>query len=76
MDYKWVDKKGYVPAEANIQTGNIDGVDLQYYEETYDGETTVTIFGLSDNSYSGKAIIVTIFGYSEKSNNTGRNQRT
>ena len=57
MDYKWVDKKGYIPVEANIQTSNIDGVDLQYYEETYDGETTVTIYGLSDNSYSGKVII-------------------
>ena len=57
MDYKWVDKKGYVSAEANIQTGNIDGVDLQYYEETYDGETTVTIYGLSDDSYSGKVTI-------------------
>ena len=55
--YKWVDGKGYIPAEANIQTGNIDGVDLQYYEETYDGETTVTIYGLFKNSYSGKVTI-------------------
>ena len=55
--YKWIDGKGYIPAEANIQIGNINGVDLQYYEETYDGETTVTIFGLSDNSYSGKVTI-------------------
>ena len=57
LDYKWVDKKGYIPVEVNIQTGNIDGVDLQYYEETYDGNTTVTIYGLSNNSYSGKVII-------------------
>ena len=56
-DYKWVDQKGYIPVEANIQIGNIDGIDLQYYEETYDGETTVTIYGLSDDFYSGKVTI-------------------
>ena len=57
MDYIWVDKKGYIPAEADIKVSNVYGVDLEYYEETYDGNTTVTIYGISDNSYMGEVVI-------------------
>lgn len=57
INYIWYDGKGYIPNDYVIKTLNVEGVDILYFKENYNGNTTISIFGLSDKSYSGALTI-------------------
>lgn len=64
VDYVWFVGKGYIPKNSVIETTTSSGVDILYFKENVDGNTTITIFGLSDETYSGEVVIPdTIEGY-------------
>lgn len=56
VNYVWHDEKGYIPEGVSVETIEISGASLQYYEEN-SGAPTITILGIADDSYNGSLII-------------------
>lgn len=57
FNYIWLEGKGYIPKDSIIETATISGVDILYFKENVDGNTTISILGLSDETYSGAVVI-------------------
>lgn len=57
IEYIWYNGKGYIPKDYVLETTNISGIDFIYFKESVYGSTTISILGLSDESFDGDIMI-------------------